>query len=225
MATLRPVYSVKLSRHRVLVLLLGLLGVVAAQCPAQTEEYSVESVKAAFLCRFLEYVEWPEGSRSEGPLTIAVLGDESLAEELHRNVRGRLAQGREIRARSVSSVQEGLDAHVLFVGAQAKKKLAALADAHPRDPVLIVTEGEGALDRGSVINFLIVDGNVRFEVSLPAAEQRGLKLSSRLLNVALRVEKSGHRFEVPSSESYWACGEACAHSDRSSRASGRRGSS
>jgi uncharacterized protein DUF4154 len=225
MATLRPVYSVRISRHRVLVLLLGLLGLAATPCPARTEEYSVESVKAAFLYRFLEYVEWPEASHSEGPLTIAVLGDDSLAEELRRNVRGRLAQGREIRARSVSSVQEGLDAQVLFVSAQSKKKLATLAHLHPRDPVLIVTEGEGALERGSVINFLVIDGNVRFEVSLPAAEQRGLKLSSRLLNVALRVEKSGHRFEVPNSESYWACGEACAHSDRSSRATGRHGSS
>jgi hypothetical protein len=38
---------------------------------------------------------------------------------------------------------------------------------------------------------------VRFEVSLPAAESRGLKLSSRLLNVALRVEKSGAQLEAP----------------------------
>ncbi len=216
MATLKP-YSVKVSSHRLLVSLLGLLGLVSAQCPAQTEEYSVESVKAAFLYRFLEYVEWPDGARPDGPLTIAVLGDESLAEELHRNVRGRLAHGREIRAHSVSSVQEGLDAQVLFVSEHWKKKLPAVAEAHARDPVLIVTEGEGALDRGSVINFLVVDGNVRFEISLSAAEQRGLKLSSRLLSVALRVEKSGHRFDVPSSDvhdSYWACAEPCAASDR-----------
>lgn len=207
----------KTLRHRLLVSIVGLLGLVAAQCPAQTEEYSVESVKAAFLYRFLEYVEWPEGAHPDGPLTIAVLGDESLAEELHRNVRGRLAHGREVRARSVSSVQDGLDAHVLFVSPQWKKKLAAVAEAHARDPVLIVTEGEGALDRGSVINFLVIDGNVRFEISLSAAEQRGLKLSSRLLNVALRVEKSGHRFEVPNSdahESFWACAEPCTASDR-----------
>jgi hypothetical protein len=34
-------------------------------------------------------------------------------------------------------------------------------------------------------------------VSLPAAESRGLKLSSRLLNVALRVEKSGAQIDAP----------------------------
>jgi hypothetical protein len=187
-----------------LVLLAAALSVAAFACPAQTPgAYTVESVKAAFLYRFVEYVEWPAAAQGDGAFTIAVLGDEGLAAELRRNVRGRVAHGREIRARSVSSVQEGLDAQVLFISAQSKKKLGALAEARQRDPVLIVTEGDGALDRGSVINFLVVDGNVRFEVSLPAAEQRGLKLSSRLLSVALRVQKSGHRFDS-TDESYVA---------------------
>jgi len=162
--------------------------------------YSVESVKAAFLYRFLEYVEWPIDAPSEGPLTIAVLGDENLTQELQRNVRGRLAHGRGVRARAVQTMQEGLDAQVLFVSAQSKKKLSAVGREHNSDPVLIVTEGEGGLDAGSVINFIVIDGNVRFEVSLPAAEQRGLKLSSRLLNVALRVEKSGRRLDDPATE-------------------------
>jgi hypothetical protein len=170
----------------VLVLIAG-LGVAKAQSVAP---YSVETVKAAFLYRFLEYVDWPIDARNDGPLTIAVLGDESLTAELARGVRGRMAKGREISVRSVRSVQEGLDAHVLFVTASARRKLSAAAGPHNRDPVLVVTEGDGALEPGAVINFVVVDGNVRFEVSLPAAEQRGLKLSSRLLNVALRVEKS-----------------------------------
>jgi hypothetical protein len=134
-------------------------------------------------------------AQRERPLTIAVLGEEGLTAELQRNVRGRTAHGREIRAINVTSVADGLEADVLFVSAQWKKKLTGLTGEHERDPVLVVTEGDGALERGSVINFVIVDGNVRFEVSLPAAEQRGLKLSSRLLGVALRIEKSGHRLD------------------------------
>jgi hypothetical protein len=184
------------------LIVLVLAGAAASgtmQALAQTNDrhvsYSVESVKAAFLYRFLEYVDWPPGAREEGPLTIAVFGDDDLAAELQRNVRGRLAHGREIRARAVTSMQEGFDAHVLFVAARRKNRLGVLRETHEREPVLIVTEGDGTLASGSVINFIVVDGNVRFEVSLPAAEQRGLKLSSRLLSVALRVEKSGHRLD------------------------------
>jgi hypothetical protein len=50
-----------------------------------------------------------------------------------------------------------------------------------------VTESADGLRNGSVINFIIVDGQVRFEVSLEAAQRRNLRLSSRLLSVAHTV--------------------------------------
>ena len=46
---------------------------------------------------------------------------------------------------------------------------------------------EGALDDGSAINLLVIDQRVRFEVSLDATERAGLKVSSRMLAVALWV--------------------------------------
>jgi len=50
-----------------------------------------------------------------------------------------------------------------------------------------VTESDGALTQGSMINFVLVDRRVRFEVALDSAEKSGLKLSSRLLAVARQV--------------------------------------
>jgi hypothetical protein len=52
---------------------------------------------------------------------------------------------------------------------------------------LVVTEWDNALREGSVINFVSVDGQVRFEVSLEAAQRRHLRLSARLLSVAHQV--------------------------------------
>jgi hypothetical protein len=54
-------------------------------------------------------------------------------------------------------------------------------------PVLIVTESENAISRGSMINFIAADNKVRFDVALPTAEREKLKISSRLLTVARRV--------------------------------------
>ena len=53
--------------------------------------------------------------------------------------------------------------------------------------MLTVTESDGALSQGSMINFVIVDRRVRFEVGLESAEKNGLRLSSRLLAVAQQV--------------------------------------
>ena len=49
---------------------------------------------------------------------------------------------------------------------------------------LVVTESPGALHQGSALNFVSIDGQIRFELSLDAAEKRGLKLSSRLVAVS-----------------------------------------
>jgi hypothetical protein len=54
-------------------------------------------------------------------------------------------------------------------------------------PTLVVTDSEGALDQGSMINFVLDDGHVRFEISTTPAEKRGLQLSSGLLAVAKSV--------------------------------------
>jgi hypothetical protein len=57
-------------------------------------------------------------------------------------------------------------------------------------PVLTVTESEGALAQGSIINFTLDEQRVRFEVSLYAAELSRIRLNSRLLAVAQRVSRS-----------------------------------
>jgi hypothetical protein len=60
---------------------------------------------------------------------------------------------------------------------------------HSVRALLVVTECDSGLQQGSVINFRIVEEHVRFDVSLDAAEKNNVKLSSRLLTVANRVQK------------------------------------
>ena len=53
----------------------------------------------------------------------------------------------------------------------------------------MVTESENGIDGGAVINFIEVDRNLRFEISLNAADRSGLRINSALLSVAARVER------------------------------------
>jgi hypothetical protein len=74
--------------------------------------------------------------------------------------------------------------HALFIGASDHARMATLARTALARGILVISESEDALDQGSVINLVLVDGRVRFEVSLEAAERAGLRLSSRMLAVA-----------------------------------------
>lgn len=153
---------------------------------AADEQYSEEAVKAAYLYRVAGYVEWPEESAASRPFLIAIFDAPAIAQALRRLLPGHPVQGRIAQVREVSRAQDLGDAQVVYVGPGHSDFLSALA-ARGNRAVLLVTAEEQGLDLGSVLNFVTVDKRVRFEISLTAAERAGLKISSELLSVAIRV--------------------------------------
>jgi hypothetical protein len=51
-------------------------------------------------------------------------------------------------------------------------------------PILTVSEIEGFAQRGGIINFIIVEKKIRFEINPDAAKQVGIHISSQLLQLA-----------------------------------------
>jgi hypothetical protein len=147
-------------------------------------------VKAAFLYKFLGYTDFPASAFADAtaPLTIGVIGADDLTVELARVVAGRTVNGRPIEVRELRESDAGARVHLLFVGGNDPLRVARLVH-QATGAMLVVTECENGLQAGSVINFRIVDERVRFDVALDAAERNGIKLSSRLLTVANRVQK------------------------------------
>ncbi len=168
--------------------LLAALAFAAAAGPAAAQAEREVEIKAAFLFKFGDFVEWPSGVLAEGrPFTIGVMGSAPMAAELARVTEGRTVQGRPVVVRRVGrdAVLDGL--HVLFIGASERAQLGRiLADAEGL-PLLTVTESEEGLERGSMINFVAAQAKVRFDIALAPAERSGLRISARLLSVARRV--------------------------------------
>ena len=142
-------------------------------------------IKAAFLYKFGGFVEWP--ATAFAPFSIGVLGAEAVAAELERVVAGRTVQGRSISVQKVKRGDSLTGLHLLFVGQSEAGRLAEILSAAKGQPLLVVTETEDALTRGSMINFITVDDKVRFDVALPQAERGQLRISARLLAVARKV--------------------------------------
>jgi len=164
----------------------GIAGPCAAQSDAQTAEYRV---KAAFLYKFGGYVEWPQGvfAKPDSPIAIGVIGADALAEELARIVAGRTINGRPVTVRKLRPGEAVARLHVLFVGRSDSSRLADILAAEKGQPLLTVTESEEALELGSMINFVVVEEKVRFDIAPPPSESSNLKISARLLGVARKV--------------------------------------
>ena len=177
---------------RAFVCLLLTLACLALASPASAQSADEESlerkVKAAFLYKFTGYADWPQVSFPQGdtPMVIAISGADDVAAELAQIVRGRQAGNHPIVVRRLKEGESLAGVHMLFVGGVDRARVGAAIKAAQQRPVLVVSEVEGALALGSAINFLIVDGRVRFEVSASSADRSGVKLSSRLLAVAHR---------------------------------------
>jgi len=65
-----------------------------------------------------------------------------------------------------------------------------LAPVAASAPVLTVTDSIDALDAKGMINFVVADNRVRFEIDDAAARRSGLVISSKLLSLALSVRPS-----------------------------------
>lgn len=159
-----------------------------ARTPVIAQSVTEDSVKAAFLYRFTDYVEWPAPALQTSQFTIAVLDDPSVAADLEHIVAGHQVKGRTAQVKVIHHAKDVADAQIVFMG-------PGDADAHRRfitrlsgQPVLIVTDESEGLAEGSTVNFMLVDHKLRFEISLTAAARSGLRISSELLSVAARVE-------------------------------------
>ncbi|HUQ52884.1 MAG TPA: YfiR family protein [Gammaproteobacteria bacterium] len=165
---------------------LAAAGNALAQDAAQAA--AAHSVKAAYLFKLPAYVDWP-AQRFDSPdaaLTIGVLGADEVADALAALTSGRTVNGHPVAVRRLQS-DEGIDGvHVLFFGSTAAERAGRIAADAAALNILTVTDLQAAFD-DSVIDFVTVNGRVRFEVRLMAAERNGLRLHAGLLDVAARV--------------------------------------
>ena len=175
-----------------LVLALGMLASpLAGRAQVTSDAQSNErSVMAAYIYRFITYVEWPASvfASPEDPIVIGVVNAGDIAAELEQIVQGRTAQRRRLQVRRIAPGEAPTGIHVLFIGGEAAPKVLQASKTLIERSVLTITGVERGMDHGSVINFVQVDGRVRFEVNVGVAEKSGLRLSSRLLTVATRVK-------------------------------------
>ena len=147
------------------------------------------AVKAAFALRFAGYVEWPDDAPPGSAFTIVVLGASDIARQMQALAHGRRITDRPVQVRRIARIEDAAGAQMLYVGADRRQDLRDLLARVAGRSLLVVSDEEHGLESGSTINLRVADQHVRFEVSLPAARLAGLRISSELLALAVRVQK------------------------------------
>ncbi len=164
-----------------------------ARAQNNSDDSSEYLIKAGFVYNFAKLVEWPASAFAQsGPqIVIGVLGNDSFASVLDRVVDGKKIDGRPFVVKRLRNKEyKDCNCHILFIGTAESMRSDEIILALKNTAVLTIAETAGFAKRGGIINFILEDNKVRFEVNVDAAKQATLNISSRLLSLARIVQTS-----------------------------------
>ena len=160
------------------------------QAPSSSEyQIKVYELKAAFLYNFAQFVDWPPAAFADAasPLVIGVLGDNPFGDLLEKTIRGKTLNNRRLETKPIRSLAEATNnCHMLFISSSEKDRLPEIFATLRGTRILTVGETPGFTETGGMINFVMEGGKIRFQINDAAAKSAGLKISSKLLNLASR---------------------------------------
>ena len=152
-------------------------------------------IKAGFIYNFAKLVEWPTASfaQPDSPIVIGILGEDPFGATLDRIVADKKINGRGFAVKRVKwsrDFKDLRDCNILFVSSSEKEHIESVIDAMKGLPILTIGDAPGFAKRGGIINFMLEDNKVRFEVNVEAAKHADLTISSRLLTLARIVQQA-----------------------------------
>jgi hypothetical protein len=179
--------------RRRLALLAAIFLVSIGLCPSgiaqqpKPEEYQV---KAVYLYNFGRFVVWPgTAAATQGTFDVCVLGRDPFGSALDATLAGEAIDNRKLAARRIAIPREATNCQILFISSSETTRIKEILAAVHSSAVLTVSDMPGFTSNGGMIQFVLKENKVRFEVNLTAAEKAGLTLSSQLLKVATDIRK------------------------------------
>jgi hypothetical protein len=191
----------KIKVYILIVMVLALFAVPQVRADsASVREYQV---KAAFLYNFIMFVDWPNekiGSNNE-PIVIGIIGKDPF-ENAFDPVKDKQAKDRKViikRFKGLEELKKDQAAfnqeietirkcHLLFICRSEEKVVKEITDLVKDNNVLTVGDMPNFLEAGGgIINFVLEEQKVRFEINGTAAKEAKLQIRSQLLRLATRV--------------------------------------
>ena len=155
------------------VVLIGLLMIIVSFQSAWAQKEKYHSI---FIYNFSKYVKWPDAQNS-GKFVIAVLGTSAIQKDLRAMAAVKQVNGMEIEVKQFNTLKDLPDCHILYISATESGKIDQVISKTGKRPILIVTDQPGLTKKGAAINFVEVEGKIKFELNQRNAETRGLKVA------------------------------------------------
>jgi hypothetical protein len=152
---------------------------------AQQPKIGEYEVKAAFLYNFTKFVEWPTEATTDAGATfnLCVLGEDPFGKAFD-SIQGEKIVNKKLVINRFKELHALEKCRILYISESEEERLTQILKSLKGLHILTVSDSEGFAQHGVIINFYMEGNRVRFEINVDAARRSGLKISSKLLNLA-----------------------------------------
>ena len=156
------------------------IGSVSAQ------ERPPHEIHSAMLYNFIKYVQWPNEGDG-GDFIVGVIGDDNVFNTLKQWYDGKPKGSKKYVIKKLSSADDASTCQVVYVGKSKSRDFENVKNSVTGKSILTITDGNGLAEKGSCINFKVVDGKLRFELNQGVVSSSNLKVSGQLSSMAILI--------------------------------------
>lgn len=141
--------------------------------------------KAKYMYSFTKNIEWPAASK-QGNFVVGVVGNSPIFAKMQEIALTKKVVNQTIEVKTFPNAASVSGCHLLFIPSSVDN-VSEVVSKLKKSYTLIVTEKAGLVKQGSVINFIIKDNRLAYEVNKGNAEKYDLKVGAQLLTTAAAV--------------------------------------
>lgn len=160
--------------------------VLLAVSAAQAQERPNHEIHAAMVFNFIKYVQWPDEG-SGGDFVVGVMGEDDVFNTLKTWYDGKPKGAKKYVVKKLASAEEAATCHVVYLGKNKSKEFENIKNIITGKSVLTVTDGSGLGQKGSCINFKVVDGKLKWELNQGTFTSSNLKVSGQLSSMSILI--------------------------------------
>lgn len=195
-----PTRRIRFKRGGRVCSLFAFLAVARIALPAQAppSQPSQGEVKAAYLLNFGRFLRNTKpASPQRSSFDICILGVDSIGHSIDEIASNEAVNNLPVHIRRLPDVTDAKGCAILFIDAKQSDELREDLAILSGSDALTVSDAPDFLDRGGMIQFLVIQNHVRFAINLNAVNRAHLVLSSELLRVASSVIGKPPAEDVP----------------------------
>ncbi|OPY89296.1 MAG: hypothetical protein A4E72_01146 [Syntrophus sp. PtaU1.Bin208] len=141
-------------------------------------------VKAAFVYNFLKFVSWPPEALppEASKITLCILGDDSLGAAIE-SLSGKTISGKALSVKRIKRREDASECEIIYLCKSESRHMKEILQ-NVKSGVLTIGDMRNFASSGGMINFVMINNRVSFEINPDAAATGRIRISSQLLRLA-----------------------------------------